>query len=707
MQIETRDNSAASLWTIRNVLVTAVALLSLFCFGVSGYVLYRAAAERATAALAASTNDTADLLLAAAGLWARERGATSLALNSAAPASQAQVTAIGASRNSADQSFRDALARLEGKTFSGKERLLGAARQAFERLVALRARADVEFGRAANDRDTAVVASWAPTITALIVASQNLRVGIAMEDDDVQTRLSSLQNYKHFLWVISEYLGRERAAISALVAAGKPMSTQDVNALALFRGRVDGAWEQVQAYAEKTSAAKEIGKGVELLRTNVFTRFEDVRKSVYAAGTAGKPYPLSSAEWFAQSTAAIDEVLAQSATAGREAASLAKLAQSDSTRLLSFNATLMAASLILVIVTLWIVLRRVTGSLRQMTDAMGRLAGGELAIDIPCNDRRDELGAMAQAMGVFKDNAIKVRDMQSEREALERAARQEKAAAMGRLADNLEASVSGVVETVQSASTELNASAETMSKAASRTELQSGAVASSSAQASVNIQTVASAAEELSASITEISRQIADTTRIAAEAVDQTTQSNERVEGLAQAADRIGEVVKLINAIASQTNLLALNATIEAARAGEAGRGFAVVASEVKALAEQTSHATGEIAGQVTAIQAATGETVEAIHRIGATIERLNGTTSAIAAAIEEQGSATQEIARNVQQVAAGTGEISANISGVTASAKETGIVATSVLKAAGALSDQASALQRHMVDVVRGIRAG
>ena len=705
--IDARSGSVNSIWTIRNVLVTAVALLSLFCFGVSGYVLHRAAAERATASLAASTNDTADLLLAAAGHWARERGATNLALNSATEASPAQVAAIASSRKSADQNFIDALAHLEETAFSGKDRLIGTARQALENVVALRLKADLEIGRAAKDRDASVAAKWAPTITALIVASQNLRVGAAMEDDDVQSRLSSLQNYKHFLWVISEYLGRERAAVAALVAAGRPMTPQDINALALFRGRVDAAWDYVQAYAEKSSAAEGLSEGTKALRTSVFTRFDDTRKSIYAAGMAGKPYPLSAADWFAQSTAAIDEVLALSATASREAASLARLAESRSTRLFSFNAALMAVSLALTLLTLWIVLRRVSGSLRQMTDAMARLAGGELATDIPCRDRRDELGSMARAMGVFKDNAVKVRDMQSEREALEQAGREEKAAAMRSLANELEASVSSVVETVQSASAELNASAESMSKAASQTELQSGAVATSSSQASVNIQTVASAAEELSASITEISRQIADTTRIAGEAVDQTNQSNERVEGLARAADRIGEVVKLINAIASQTNLLALNATIEAARAGEAGRGFAVVASEVKALAAQTSHATGEIAAQVGEIQAATGGAVEAIQRIVVTIERLNGTTNAIAAAIEEQGSATQEIARNVQQVAAGTGEISANISGVTASAKETGVVATSVLKAAGELSSQASTLQHHMVGIVSGIRAG
>jgi methyl-accepting chemotaxis protein len=706
MQTDVIRRSGDSIWTIRNTLVAAVALLSIFCFCVSGYVLYRAAVERQTAASAASTNDTADLLLTAAGHWARERGATNLALNAAEVPTQAQRAAIASSRGVADQSFTEALARIATQTFAGKDRAIAAARQAFERVTALRQKVDGELSRPAKERDQAVTSNWAPTITALIVASQNLRVAAAMEEDDVQTQLSSLQNYKHFLWVISEYLGRERAVVAALIAGNRPMSTQDINALAVFRGRVEAAWDYVQAYAEKSSAAAELANGTKALQAGVFTRFEETRKSVYAAGMAGKPYPIPSSDWFARSTAAIDEVLALSASASREAAALARLAEGRSTRLLSLNAVLLVASAALALLTLWIVLWRVTGSLRHMTDAMARLAAGELATGIPCRDRRDELGSMAYAMGVFKENAEKVRGMQSEREAMEQSAREEKAAAMNGLANELEASVAGVVETVQSASSELNASAVTMSKAASDTAHQSGAVAATTAQASINIQTVASAAEQLSASITEIGRQVADTTRVASDAVEQTHQTNELVEGLAQSAEKIGEVIKLIDAVASQTNLLALNATIEAARAGEAGRGFAVVASEVKALASQTSHATGEIASQVGAIQQSTGEAVGAIRRIAATIERLNGTTNAIAAAIEEQSSATQEIARNVQQVAQGTNEISINISGVTASATETGTVATSVLRAAGELSTQASSLQQHMVGIVRSIRA-
>jgi methyl-accepting chemotaxis protein len=284
--IDNRSGSASSIWTIRNVLVTAVALLSVFCFGLSGYVLYRAAAERATASLAASTNETADLLLAAASHWARERGATNLALNSATEASPAQIAAIASSRSAADQNFSGALAHMAERAFPNRDRLIGAAQKAFEQVVALRRKADLELGRAVKDRDASVVANWAPTITALIVASQNLRVGAAMEDDDVQSRLSSLQNYKHFLWVISEYLGRERAAVAALLAAARPMAPADINALALSRGRVDAAWDYVQSYAEKSSVAEDLSSGTKALHTSVFTRFDDTRKSVYAAGMA-------------------------------------------------------------------------------------------------------------------------------------------------------------------------------------------------------------------------------------------------------------------------------------------------------------------------------------------------------------------------------------------------------------------------------------
>ena len=597
-----------TVWSIRNLLVAAVALLALFGIGISGYVLRNASLERATASDAASVNETADMLLESAGQWARERGATNLALNAADPATDAQKATIASFRKLGDQPFEQALVRMVARYFANKDQLIAGAKRAHEQLAAIRARADAEMARPGSVRERAVVSQWAPTITALIAASQDLRVAAAMKEDDVQSRLSSLQNFKHFVWVMSEYLGRERAAVAALVASGKPMSSQDINNLAAFRGRLEVAWEYVQAYAAKSSAQSNIVAGTERVRESVFRRFEDTRKGVYAAGLGGGSYPINSAEWFGQATKAIDDVIALSVIASQEAAKLAESAQRSSLNTLLVNAVLMAFSFLLAAGALWIVFNRIVRSIGQMTGAMSEIAEGNTSVAVPCVARRDEMGAMARALLVFKDNAEKVQSMQAAREALERAARAEKAAAMNRLADNFEAKVGEIVETVSSASTELEASAKTLSATAERSQQLATTVAAASEQASANVKSVASTTEELTSSVTEISRQVQESARMAGAAVDQARTTNHRVSELSKAASRIGDVVELINSIAGQTNLLALNATIEAARAGEAGRGFAVVASEVKALAEQTAKATGEIGQQISGIQAATQE---------------------------------------------------------------------------------------------------
>src|SRR6202050_1150162 len=218
---------------------------------------------------------------------------------------------------------------------------------------------------------------------------------------------------------------------------------------------------------------------------------------------------------------------------------------------------------------------------------------------------------------------------------------------MIKMACDLEGAVGEIVETVSSASTELEASAGTLTVTAERAQELATAVAAASEEATTNVQSVASATEELSSSVNEISRQVQESARMANAAVDQTRKTNDRVSELSKAAARIGDVVELINTIAGQTNLLALNATIEAARAGEAGRGFAVVASAVKAPAGQTAKATGEIGLQINGIQSATQDSVNAIKEISGTIEKLSEISSTIAAAVEEQGAATQEISRN------------------------------------------------------------
>ena len=345
--------------------------------------------------------------------------------------------------------------------------------------------------------------------------------------------------------------------------------------------------------------------------------------------------------------------------------------------------------------------------MRALTAAMDELAGGNFGVVLPGLGRKDEVGGVAGAVERFKV----VSEQKAHQEAQtkleqDQIAAQLRKAEMLKLADTFESAIGEIVETVSSASTELEASATTLTATAERSQERAVVVAAASGEASTNVQSVAAATEELSSSITEISRQVQESARMANEAVGQARVTNARVSELSQAASRIGDVVELINTIAGQTNLLALNATIEAARAGEAGRGFAVVASEVKALAEQTAKATGEIGQQITGIQAATEDSVGAIKEISGSIEQLAGIASTIAAAIEEQGAATQEISRNVQQAAQGTEQVSANIVEVQQNATETGTASSQVLSSAQLLSGDSNRLKLEVSRFLSTVRA-
>ena len=345
--------------------------------------------------------------------------------------------------------------------------------------------------------------------------------------------------------------------------------------------------------------------------------------------------------------------------------------------------------------------------MRALTAAMDELAGGNFAVVLPGLGRKDEVGGIAGAVERFKVVAEqKARDEAEAKRRQDEIAAQQRKAELVKLADQFESAVGEIVETVSSASTELEASATTLTATAERSQELTTTVAAASEQASANVQSVASATEELTSSVTEISRQVQESARMANEAVDQARITNDRVSELSKAASRIGDVVELINTIAGETNLLALNATIEAARAGEAGRGFAVVASEVKALAEQTAKATGEISQQISGIQGATKESVTAIKEISGTIERLSEISSTIAAAVEEQGAATQEISRNIQQAAQGTQEVSANISDVERGAGETGSASSQVLSAAQMLSGDSNRLKVEVAKFLDTVRA-
>jgi len=345
--------------------------------------------------------------------------------------------------------------------------------------------------------------------------------------------------------------------------------------------------------------------------------------------------------------------------------------------------------------------------IKAMTNAMHNLADGDTAVHIPAQDRKDEIGEMAAAVGVFKENALEKERLEAAAIEAEKEAVVAQQRARNELADNFESTVKGVVEGVASAASQLEASAQTMSASVEQTNSQATTVAAASEQASVNVQTVSATTDELASSVHEIGTQVAESAKIAGEAMDQARETDNIMQGLSESVNKIGEIVQLINDIAEQTNLLALNATIEAARAGEAGKGFAVVASEVKNLASQTGRATDEIGGQIADVQAGTEKSVAAIQAINGTINRINQITDMVASAVTEQQAATQEITRNTQEAAKGTSDVSANIQGVSQAVDVAGNASEEVLIAAKTLSGQADSLSTSVDGFIAHVRAG
>ena len=357
---------------------------------------------------------------------------------------------------------------------------------------------------------------------------------------------------------------------------------------------------------------------------------------------------------------------------------------------------------ILVIGSFWLLNFRVRGPIRNITSAMNDLAGGDLEVEIPSLGQKTEVGEMAGAVQVFKENALEVRRMASAREGEDRRNRRKLRSEVLALNTALEEEVAKAVSLVTERAGAVEVSARTAADLSQAAHVQASTVAAAAEEATINVQTVASAAEQLSSSINEISSQVGRSSQIARQATDEAGRTNAQIQGLAEAAQKIGEVVNLITDIAEQTNLLALNATIEAARAGDAGKGFAVVASEVKNLANQTAKATEEIGAQIGGIQTATQDSVRAIEGITKTIGDINEIASSVAAAVEQQGVATQEIARNVEQAAAGTQEVSSNIVQVTDVAGQSGDAASQQLEAAAQVKSGIENMNARLHEIIR-----
>jgi len=420
-----------------------------------------------------------------------------------------------------------------------------------------------------------------------------------------------------------------------------------------------------------------------------------------ATGLTAIPLPSAIAVKAAAATDALDEMAEVANAYGfafrSEAEAEAKFAR---TALLAIVILAILAGALCAAGSAWSISRPIIATTRSTQT----LASGDYGIAIPGIDRKDEIGEMARSLSVFRDSLIEGERARRERDEAARLAERRKT--MGEIADQFQATIGGIVDSVSTASTALQGVAGTLTGNADSTQQLSGDVARASEQASANVQTVASAAEELTASVREISRQVQTSNEIAGKAAAQAHETDARVGNLQAAANRIGDVIKLITAIADQTNLLALNATIEAARAGEAGRGFAVVAQEVKTLAAQTAKATEEVSQQIAAIQETTGDFVLVIKETGTTIGQIQSIATAIAGAVEQQNTAMQEIVRSVGQAAQGTAQVATNIGDVSKGATATGSAAAQVLSSARSLAQESGHLNAAVDQFLSTVRA-
>ncbi|BAF86723.1 histidine kinase [Azorhizobium caulinodans ORS 571] len=617
------------------------------------------------------------------------------------------IETMNARRKTVNTGMDGTVAALQKLDLPQAKALLRQVSGDYQTIQNLRSDLDSALQRPKESRDPALLPRYMKEMADVIKRMEATMEAVDTEIRMVEAGLLRFITLRSSAGALRTAAGDAALLISVALREGRAFTAAETATITGANAKIDLAWSQTRSFGNAVDMPAGIRSAVATAERTFFVDPVKAMRDDLAKSLATAPVKTTGIDdWRNKIIPALDDLtnisLAAMVSLSEEAEAIADGAR----KTLFFYAGLIVFALAMVVAGLLVVITRVTRPISGLTSTMQALAGGNLDVAVPNTERHDEVGAMAKALLVFKEEMARNAALEAEAEAARLKAEAERREGMMRLAAEFESAVGGIIGSVASASTQLHGTARTMAEAARRTSEKSTAVAAAAEEASTNVVMVASSAEELGSSVDEIGRQVQQSAEMSNVAVAEAQKTGTVIQDLAQAASRIGDVVGLISSIAEQTNLLALNATIEAARAGDAGKGFAVVASEVKALATQTAKATEEIESQIGAIQATTKQAVQVIEGVGSQIRKMSDVATSISAAVEEQGVATREIVRNVDQAATGTNSVTAHISEVAQTADETGSAAGQVLTAAAALTDQAKRLEAEMQRFLGTVRA-
>lgn len=690
--------------SIRNLLILLFTLIAIVSMTFASKSFVTSWQKKNVLVKAKEQSEVIDLLLVSVTNWSKEREISNAALNAVDIADIQTLNNISNYRDEGDKTYQNAMEKIQTYDFSNKANYLKEIQNTFDIVKELRNNIDHNIKISQLKRNVDLKSNWILNMSKLITLSQNISHAMTLQTAKIDSDLARQAQMRHFSWVMSEFSGREQAIIGGSLVSNSHFDEQTFIHLSQYRGKVEMGWNLVQKFALESN--KDVQNSIEKTKDVFWGAYEKLRSSIYEASINGDEYPINALEWKTQSEMAIKTLLSTQEISRAETEVYIQEMIEEANISLWIDSIILFVVAILLLISMYIVIIRVTQPITKVTESMYLLSHGDLMAEIPQIKYEDEVGLMIDSVNTFKENALEQKQMKEKQKQLEAQAEESQKELMAQLANSFEGRVKTIIETITAASSQLDQTSEKMTDVVIISNDQTQEAAVSAEQATLNVKLVATSVEEMSKSIHDISSQI----RLSNQAIQYSTtevgNADQHAHDLASASAKIIEVIEIISNISGQINLLALNATIEAARAGEAGKGFSVVAGEVKNLANQTDKSIIEIQEVIAEIRCASDNIVESLSEIKGSVSNISKTSETIAHSIEAQSKSAYSIASNMQLASSGTEGIASNLKDISELSKESQTSSEQVSESSHDLSLQAEQLNKELQAFLNELRS-